>query len=341
MANSLRAGVIGVGHLGRHHARVYSQLPGVDLAAVVDIRPEQAQAIGDEFGAPSFESYEAVLDSLDAVSVVVPTKAHFQIAKAFLEAGVSVLVEKPMTSTLAEADELVETARRTGTRLQVGHIERFNPAVMAIQPYLHDPGYIECVRISPYPFRSVDVGVVMDLMIHDLDIVLHLVDSPVERVEAIGLPVLSNTEDIANARIVFRSGCVANLTASRVALGKVRRIRVFQPDAYVSLDYDARQARLMRRAADFSPEKVAAATQKVAEGASAADVFADFLEVEDIAIGDHEPLAKELESFIHCIRTGEPPTVSGEHGRRALSAAMRVVEALSGSGLPAGGETPS
>src|SRR5947199_6026992 len=304
----LRVGVIGVGHLGQHHARLYASLPGSVLAGVMDIRPDRARLIGERYGAPVHPDLKALLDQVDAVSVAVPTSSHHAVVKACLDAGVHVLVEKPIAVTPVEAHELVELARKRGSVLQVGHVERFNPVVRAVRPSIGKPGFIECHRLSPFGERGTDVDVVLDLMIHDLDMVLSFAPGPVEEVRAAGVPVLSSSIDIANARIVFGSGCVANLTASRVSTTRMRRLRLFQRDAYVSVDYQTRQGMICRRVTGRygRPE----------------------IEVEHVKGGDEEPLKLQIEAFLHAIATGSPPPVPGEDGVAALELAHQVLEAI-------------
>jgi len=304
----LRVGVIGVGHLGQHHARVYASLPGSMLAGVMDIKPERARLIGERHGVPVYPDPAALLKQVDAVSVAVPTSAHHAIVKTCLDAGVHVLVEKPIAVTPVEAQELVGLARKRGCVLQVGHVERFNPVVRAVRPSIGKPGFIECHRLSPFGERGTDVDVVLDLMIHDLDMVLSFGPGPVEEVRAAGVPVLSSTIDIANARIAFGSGCVANLTASRVSMTRQRRLRLFQRDAYVSVDYHTRQGVICRRMVrPGEPPKI---------------------EVEQVQGGDEEPLKLQLAAFLHSVAAGTPPAVSGEDGAAALTLAHQVLDAI-------------
>jgi predicted dehydrogenase len=306
--NPLRVGVIGVGHLGQHHARLYAALPGAKLVGVVDADPERAKLIGDRHQVPGYEQSAALLKHVDAVSVAVPTSAHHAVVTACLEAGVHVLVEKPIAATVAEGRELVDLARRRQRLLQVGHVERFNPAIRAMRPYIGRPGFIECHRLSPFGERGTDVDVVLDLMIHDLDMVLSLGPGPVEEVRAAGVPVLTQKIDIANARISFGSGCVANLTASRVSMTRMRRLRLFQRDAYLSVDYQTRQGVICRRV-DGSGERPT-------------------IEMEEVRGGDEEPLKLELEAFLHAIETDTQPVVSGEDGVAALDLAYQVLDAI-------------
>lgn len=305
---ALRAGVIGVGHLGQHHARLYASLPGAQLVGVADHSIERAQLIADRHGARAFRTVDELLSHIDLVSVAVPTSAHYAVAKACLSAGKHVLVEKPIAVTLAEAHELVELARQKGRCLQVGHSERFNPVMQVMRPHIGRPVFIECHRLSSFSERGTDVDVVLDLMIHDLDMVLSFHPGPVEDIQAAGVPVLSPTIDIANARIQFKSGCVANLTASRVSMNKMRRLRLFQRDNYVSIDFQTRQGIVCRRAAK--------AGQRPA------------VEVEQLQGGEEEPLKLQLESFLHAAGTGTRPVVSGEDGAAALDVAQRVLQAI-------------
>ncbi len=308
MGKPVRMGVIGVGYLGQHHARLYAELPGAVLAGVTDINPERARAIGDRYRTRVFPDLESLLKQVDAVSIAAPTAAHHPIAKRCLAAGVHVLVEKPIAVTVAEAHDLVEAARQARRTLQVGHIEQFNPAIRAVRSYVKTPGFIECHRLSPFIERGTDVDVVLDLMIHDLDMVLSFEPGPVEEVHAAGVAVLSPNIDIANARISFRSGCVANLTASRVSTTRMRRLRLFQRDLYLSVDYQTRQGVLCRRRTG---------TAGRAE-----------IETEPIRGGDDEPLKLQLEAFVRAVATGERPLVSGEQGAAALDLAHRVLRAI-------------
>jgi predicted dehydrogenase len=304
----LRAGVIGVGHLGQHHARLYAALPDVTLVGVVDQNRERAELIAGRHGARVFERVADLLPLVDVVSVAVPTSAHYAVARACLEAGKHVLVEKPLAAQLAEAEELVELARLGGCVLQVGHSERFNPIMQTMRAHIRRPAFIEGHRIGPYSERGTDVDVVLDLMIHDLDLVLSFQPGPVEEIRAAGVPVLSSTIDIANARIQFQSGCVANLTASRVSLARMRRLRVFQHDSYVSIDFQSRQGIVGRRTAKPGSK-------------------AGFI-IEEYKGSDEEPLKLQLESFVRSVRAGTPPAVSGEEGVAAVALAHQILAAI-------------
>lgn len=304
----LRVGVVGTGALGFHHARLLRRMEGAEFAGIFDVNPVRAAEVAKELDTVAHPSLDALLDRVDAVSIAVPTSSHHAVVKASLEAGVHVLVEKPIAVTSAEAHELVELARTGGRVLQIGHIERFNPAIQAVRPHIGKPAFIECHRLGPFGERGTDVDVVLDLMIHDLDMVLSFHPGPVEEVRAAGVPVLSSNIDIANARIVFSSGCVANLTASRVSTTRMRKLRLFQRDAYVSVDYQTRQGMICRRVMGRSerPE----------------------IEVEQVRGGDEEPLKLQLEAFLRAVVTGTPPPVSGEDGAAALDLAHQVLDAI-------------
>lgn len=305
---SLRTGVIGVGHLGQHHARLYATLPDSTLVGVMDLDQARARTIADRYGARPFDRLVDLLNEVDLVSIAVPTSAHYTVAKPCLEAGKHVLVEKPIAVASAEARELVELAKAKGCRLQVGHSERFNPIMQMMRPHIKRPAFIEGHRLASYSERGTDVDVVLDLMIHDLDLVLSFDPGPVEEVRAAGVPVFSSTIDIANARIQFQSGCVANLTASRVSLNTMRRLRLFQRDGYISMDFQTRQGIIGRRSTDQRERPSIA--------------------IEEIKGHDGEPLKSQLESFLQSIRTGSSPVVSGEDGAAALAVAHQVLAAI-------------
>lgn len=304
----MRAVVVGVGHLGKHHARILASMPGVTLSGVVDTDADRASQVAAERGTSAYADVGQVPGKIDVAVVAVPTESHARIAQALLEAGVHTLVEKPITQTVAEADALIATASSRGVVLAVGHSERFNPAVMAARPHLKDPRFIEVHRLGQLPGRSLDIDVVLDLMIHDLDLILSLVPSEVEGVEAVGVPVLTPRIDIANARLRFANGCIANLTASRISREPVRKIRFFQQDAYVSIDTAAREVEMWR----LVPQPTGAPT-----------IGGGKLEV----AGD-EALKGELEDFLGAVRDGRAPAVTGRQGRAALALATRIVELM-------------
>jgi predicted dehydrogenase len=306
--NRLRVAVIGVGHLGRHHARILSGLDDVQLTAVVDTVPERAAAAADATGARPLSDFREVLDLVDAVVVAVPTERHREVAMAFLERGAGVLIEKPIARSLAEADELLSAARRSGAVLGVGHTERYNPAVAAVLPLVTRPRFIEVHRLGSFPDRSLDIDVVFDLMIHDLDIILSMVKSDVAALEAVGVPVLTQRFDIANARLRFADGCIANVTASRISRERVRKIRFFQPDAYISIDYAAQEVegyRLVRR-----------------------DGQRPDIQGGQLPITREEPLKRELEDFVAAVRAKRSPQVTAEDGRRALALAQAIADKM-------------
>ena len=300
--------VVGVGHLGKHHARILAAMPGVELTAVVDINRQRAEQIAAEHHTSPLTDWRDLRGRVDAVTVASPTDAHLAIVEDFLDAGVHVLVEKPMTRTTVEADRMIEAARRSGATLAVGHTERFNPAVAQVKPLVQDPRFIEVHRLGTFPDRSLDIDVVFDLMIHDLDLVLDIVGREVTSIEAVGVPVLTPRVDIANVRLRFDGGCIANLTASRISRDRVRKIRFFQRDAYLSIDYAAQEAEMWR----LVPR---AGQMPGIEGGK-------------VDIAREEPLKRELEDFVSAIRERRAPGVPGEQGRAALALAERVVERM-------------
>ena len=303
-----RIAVVGVGHFGRHHARILSTLPGARLEAVVDIDADRASAVAAETGTAAETDVTALDGRVDAVTLAVPTARHHAVALPLLERGVSVLVEKPMARSVAEADELIAAAEASGAVLAVGHTERYNPAVAAALPFVQAPRFIEVHRIGTFPARSLDIDVVFDLMIHDLDIILTIVGADVEAVEAVGVPVLTDRVDIANARLRFTTGCIANLTASRISRDRVRKLRFFQRDAYISVDCAEQVVEGWRvtRTPGTEPE-IAGGKLDVPRG---------------------EPLERELVDFVRGIRAKRPPLVGGVDGRRALALAQRVADVM-------------
>ncbi|HEX9369144.1 MAG TPA: Gfo/Idh/MocA family oxidoreductase [Vicinamibacterales bacterium] len=305
---ALRVAVIGVGHLGKHHARLLAGLEGARLAAAVDTDMARARAAVGDSGARALADYRELFGMVDAVTIAVPTELHRDIALPFLERGISVLVEKPMTRTLAEADALIAAASASGATLAVGHTERYNPAVAAVMPLVTTPRFIEVHRLGVFPDRSLDIDVVFDLMIHDLDIILALVKAEPTSIEAVGVPVLTDKFDIANARLRFSTGCIANVTASRISKERVRKIRFFQPDAYVSIDYAEQEVegyRLKRREGQ-RPE----------------------IQGGKLPVTREEPLKRELTDFVQAVRDKRRPLVSGEDGRRALALAQAIAERM-------------
>ena len=309
----IRAAVIGVGYLGRFHAQKYAQAPQCELVAVSDSRQEARDKVAAEVGSRAVADYRELLGAVDAVSVVTPTPAHFSIARDFIEAGAHVLVEKPITETVEEARQLIELAARHEKVLQVGHLERFNAAILAAEPHLRTPRFVECHRLAPYRERGTDVNVVLDLMIHDIDIVQTIVGAPITSIDAIGTPVFSDEIDICNARIRFANGCVANATASRVSMKTERKLRVFVDDAYLSLDLQQKILTVIRRRTTNDPPGPLPAV------------------IEEQSLDQGDALKAEIESFLECIRAGRAPVVSGEAGLRALETAMRITEQVTHS----------
>jgi predicted dehydrogenase len=299
----LRVGVVGVGHIGSNHARIYAELPNAEFVAVFDIDSARAAEIATKYKAKAAGSLDEFAEMVDAASVATPTSAHFSVARDLLARGKHLLIEKPITENTADARELAQLAAEKRLVLQVGHVERFNPVLSALEQRLTHPRFIEAHRLSPYPNRSTEIGVVLDLMIHDLEIILHLVNSTVENIDAVGVPVLSRGEDIANARLRFASGCIANITSSRISPERMRKIRVFQEDAYLSLDYQGQSGEIYRRV----------------NGQITRD---------PVAIEKEEPLRQQLASFVDCALTGGEPKVSGSHAAAALELAVEITKRI-------------
>ena len=299
----LRVGVVGVGHIGGDHARIYSELPNAEFIAIRDTDPVQSAENARKFGAQPTNSLEEFAGLVDAASLATPTSSHFSIAQDLLARGKHLLIEKPITENTAEARELVGLAAARGLVLQVGHVERFNPVLSALEQRLTHPRFIEAHRLSPYPNRSTDIGVVLDLMIHDLEIILHLVRSPIESIDAVGVPVLSRGEDIANARLRFASGCIANITSSRISPERMRKIRVFQENVYLSLDYQTQSGEIYRK--------------------EEREIIR-----EPVTIEKEEPLRQQIASFVDCAITGGEPKVSGSHAAAALELAVEITKRI-------------
>lgn len=300
---NLRAGVAGAGSMGRNHARCYSLIEETKLTAVYDADLERAQVVADEFGAEAVDSLEALAKACDLASVAVPTVAHLEVGGELIKSGVHVLMEKPIAPSVEEARQLVQLAEDNDRILQIGHIERFNPVMRELEAKLNHPKFIESHRLSPFPNRSIDIGVVLDLMIHDLEIILHLVKSPVASIDAVGVPVLMKSEDIANARLRFENGCVANVTASRISPERLRKIRVFQDDGYLSLDYQEQSGEVFW--------KEGGAIQKA-----------------KVEVEKDEPLKLELAAFVESVRDGKTPAVTGEQGADALAIALEITRQI-------------
>jgi predicted dehydrogenase len=325
----LRLAVIGVGHLGKEHARILAGMPEVELVGVADVNAEQARAVAGRCDTRAYGDYWPLLNLVEAAVIVVPTVHHHAIASAFLRRRIPLLVEKPLAATLEQADDLVDLARRHDTLLQVGHIERFNPAFLELQHRPLQPRYVDCQRLGPFTGRSTDIGVVLDLMIHDLDILLALVQAPVRTVEAVGVSVFGGHEDVANARLTFANGCVANLTASRASPTAQRRMHVWAPEGYVALDFSKRHLTLVQPTAELrgtglDPHRLdPAARARLRE-----QLFDRYFQVLELDRCGGDQLTCELQDFIHCVRTGSAPRVSGADGRNAIALATRILAAL-------------
>lgn len=307
---SFKIGVIGIGTLGQHHARILSQMNNVEVAGIVDVNVPKLLKLARTLNVPSFEDYQSLFGLIDAAVIAVPTIRHYEIAHALLSCGIHCLVEKPITDTLAQAEDLVRSASEKNLILQIGHVERFNPAVLKAQEYIELPRFIEVNRLGPFDPRMNHIGVVMDLMIHDIDIVLSLVNAPIETLESFGAKLVSNFEDIAKVRLRFKNNCIADLSASRISLERFRKIRIFQKNSYISIDYLAPSLKV------YSKKKP------------------DITSLRDLNIikpklKKEEPLKSELEHFINCVKSGRKPKVSGEHGRDALELAVEILNNMS------------
>ena len=343
MVSPVNVAVLGVGSLGKEHARIYAELAAagqVNFAGVYDVSTETARKFAEKYRVRAFSSASEAAAAADALSIVTPTHTHFELAKTLLQQGRHVIVEKPMTDDAAQAAELVQLAQQKNCLLQVGHVERFNPVFKYLETAAPEPRFIETHRLSPYPARSTDIGAVLDLMIHDLDVVLAFVKSPVASVDAVGIPVLSKSEDIANARLKFANGCVANLTVSRVSPERMRKIRVFSGGAtpsYISLDYRAQEGFIYRIAREGEAEssilkKVLAAKLGVGKDSTIVSEFAGKRIVrEPVPIAKEEPLKLELQDFVRCVREKQTPMVSGESAKRALDLAFEITRQISHS----------
>jgi predicted dehydrogenase len=308
----IRVAVIGVGALGKHHARILAALPAVELVGIVDVNEARAREIGALVNAPAFTNASDVLGSVDAITIAVPTESHLSVAVPFLQRGIGVLVEKPLARNADEAQQMIDEAAKSGAVFGVGHTERFNPAVAAVRPLLDHPRFIEVHRLGTFPDRSLDIDVVFDLMIHDLDVVLSIVPSDVASVEAVGVAVLTSRPDIANARLKFASGCIANITASRISKDRVRKIRIFQRDAYLSVDYAAQEVERWRL---------------VKGNGAMPGIDGGKLQIEQ-----EEPLKRELADFVAAVQDKRAPAVTGADGLRAIELAQRITDEMTRQG---------
>ncbi|PIE33280.1 UDP-N-acetyl-D-glucosamine dehydrogenase [candidate division KSB3 bacterium] len=314
MGEQLRVGVVGVGHLGQHHARVYAELDTCHLVGIADVDTARGQEIAQRHDTQFYEDYRQLCEHVDALSIAVPTEYHYRVGLDCLQRGIHLLIEKPITRTLEEADALIQLAGQNDLIVQVGHTERFNAAVVELAKIVEKPAFIESNRLSPFPERSTDIDVVLDIMIHDIDIILSLVKSPLKKIDAVGVPVITSKIDIANTRLEFESGCIANVTASRVSLKRERKLRMFQPEKYLSLDYQAQTLHVV---------ELKHAERRHAYPNSRPKILPYQVDIEK-----QEPLKAELEAFIQCVRTEGSPVVSGVDGRNALDAAFHILQIM-------------
>ncbi|MBA4392319.1 MAG: UDP-N-acetyl-D-glucosamine dehydrogenase [Desulfobacca sp.] len=303
----IKVGVVGVGHLGKYHVEKYARMTDVELVGIADIHQERRERVSHKYNVPGYADYHQLISRLDAVSIVVPTTLHTSVAKDFLHQKVDVLIEKPISQSLSEAEDLINLAKAKECLLQIGHLERFNPAYLKTKPFITTPLFIESHRLSPFKARGIDVDVILDLMIHDLDLILHLVQSPAQQIQAVGVPVISPRVDIANVRIQFQNGCVANITASRISLQEMRKMRIFQPGAYLSLDFGKKSYTMVRL--EQNGGSPSSGPQFVAE--SGPPDTGDALEM-------------ELRSFVEAVRSRSAPLVGGEDGKKALAMALWI-----------------
>jgi predicted dehydrogenase len=312
--NKLNIGVVGIGHLGNYHLQKYSKLENCAIVAVADPLADRAKTAADIYKCDAFSDHSAMLGKVDAVSISVPTGAHHIVARDFLAAGVDVLIEKPICATLEEADELIELAKKKDLILQVGFVERFNPAIMALENVIEKPMFIEAHRLHPFFERGTDVDVILDLMIHDLDIILKFVNSPLANMEAVGVPILSDKIDISNVRLSFDSGCIANITASRISAKTMQKIRFFGAEGYHSVDCQKREI------LSLSKKKNDAGQQQIVQN--------------NIEVGTHDPLEEEIRSFVHCVTNRTQPLISGEDARKSLALATDIIQKMKTAEVP-------
>lgn len=324
----MRVGVVGVGHLGSIHARIWSEIPEVDLVGVHDSNPSQGERVASLHGTTAFSSIDSLVDAVDIVSIATPTPIHLITAAPFLEAGKAVLIEKPLAPTLEDADEILRLAAKSNSILQVGHVERFSPCIRAALPHIENPVFIECDRIHPYSLRSTEVSVVVDLMIHDIDIALHLADDEIESIDAFGCPVLSPTEDLATSRLSFSGGATALVKTSRVAFQKSRKVRIFCPRSYISLDLVENTGFKISLDPDYDPSDHLDDEGRILAPEGAETFLSQHMHQEAIEVLEVEPLRAELEAFLQAARGDRPPAVSGLQGRRAIATAALVVERI-------------
>lgn len=327
--HAIPVAVIGCGRMGKLHARAYSQTPAACLVGLYDANPDTAAAAAEQYNTRPFTNLDDLLPLVKAVSIAAPTQFHATLAEPFLKRGVACLIEKPLAKDSADARRIVDLAQQHNAPVQVGHIERFNPVVRAMSRLDITPRFIEVTRVSPLTFRSIDVGVVLDVMIHDIDIVLNLAKSPVVRVDATGVSVIGGVEDVCSARLTFENGCVANLTASRLALKTERRLRVFSEDAYVSIDYQKKYGIVARRSGNLAAIRDAVQKIRTGEVQDLSDLnYQDLVQVEELQIDDQEPIRAEIDAFLNSVRTNTTPIVTAADGLAAVETAERIIAAI-------------
>jgi predicted dehydrogenase len=320
--SKVRIGVVGVGHLGEHHTRILSQIPEAELIGINDIDTEKGKTKAEKYGTRHYDDLGQLLKETDAISLVVPTTAHHELASRTLTEGKDLLIEKPITETVEQAEKLIDLAQKKDLVFQVGHIERFNPAFLAIREYQPDPKFIESHRLAQFNPRGTDVAVVLDLMIHDIDLILSLVEAPLKDIEAAGVPVIAESQDICNARLTFQNGCVANVTASRISARPLRKMRLFEKDSYISLDFQGKSVEVYRL---VEAGKMSRAEQrKTVVGNIPVEQAGKTIVYERPIVSDHDMLTAEIKSFLDSVRTRTKPQVTGEDGRRALEVALKI-----------------
>jgi len=326
MNEKIRVGVIGVGYLGAIHTRIYNEIPEAELVAVVDVDEVKLKEISEKYKIAAYADYTEIFSKVDAVSIATPTKTHCKIAKDFLNKGIPVLLEKPISATIPEAEELVKISKERNITLQIGHVERFNPAIIALKDKLSDAKFIEAHRLAPIKMRSLDIGVVLDLMIHDLDIILSVVNSPPKTVQAVGINLLTpEYEDMVNARIIFENNAVANVTASRISMKSMRKIRFFTPSGYATTDFQAKEAFIYLKSKEFEHFDIRKANPEILENPMLF-VFNKLIESKKLPIEEAEPLKLEILSFLNVIKEGKKPVVPGEDGLRAIKLAYQILD---------------
>ncbi len=320
--SKIRIGVVGVGHLGEHHTRILSQMPGAELVGINDIDIEKGRVKAEKYGTRHYDDLGQLLKETDAISLVVPTTAHHQVASRVLVEGKDLLIEKPITETVEQAEDLIDLAQKKNLMLQVGHIERFNPAFLAIREYQPDPKFIESHRLAQFNPRGTDVAVILDLMIHDIDLILSLVKAPLKDIEAAGVPVIAESQDICNARLTFQNGCVANVTASRISARPLRKMRLFEKDSYISLDFQGKSVEVYRLVeVDKMPQ---AEQKKTVVGNIPVEQVGKTIVYERPIVSDHDMLTTEIKSFLGSVRSRTKPQVTGEDGKKALEVALKI-----------------